>query len=341
MTPELKAAQSHNPSEGYCSVCLNHGHQINGSLMHVLNGCPSTRQIFKWRHNLIEDVIVEEIRKTFRNSSIGRSITLLSACQDLSDATRNLKPDITAIAGNQMFIVEINCPYASMQQSDSETDQPTPKLTIRHQQKTSKYQPLIDELRQKLDLNITFAAVVVSSLGSVVPETMKDLCKIFKDKHSRSIAKRISYQAILGSAVIFHRTRPRAFGDPRTCPYIKDTTELNVASPSETPQQQPERPNNQRDQHQSQEIPNNIHQPSNAQSTPMIMNETPELLPIDRNEREEETPREIINQSGTDTHITEPQQIITRSPSDGGLVKIAQGTAAGSGELMRKIRKDA
>ena len=222
LTPELKAVQSDDPMKGHCPVCNSHQIEAKGSLMHILNSCPSSKNIFKWRHNLVEETLVQEIKKKFPNVSIGRSRTLRTTGADLSDETKSLKPDITAITGNHLIIIEVNCPYGAMELRDDQ--EPISKLTIRHAYKTRKYQHLVEELKQKLDLHVTFAAVIVSSLGAVPQETINDLSKIFNTKETKTLAKKISYQAILGSAVIYHQTQPGTFGDPRHCPFIRKET---------------------------------------------------------------------------------------------------------------------
>jgi len=64
-------------------------------------------------------------------------------------------------------------------------------------------------------------------LGAVPPETIQDLEKIFDRKVTKVLAKKLSYQALLGSAVIYHQTQPGTFGDPRHCPHIKpQSTEM-------------------------------------------------------------------------------------------------------------------
>jgi len=217
-TPEILAKRTHDPEMGHCKICKERGVECLGSLMHILNGCRSTFQWFTWRHNQIEEVIVKELRRKFRNISIGRSVTLGFTNVELSDANKRLKPDLSAVTGNKLLIIEINCPYgASEDRNANDNREHEDKLHIKYKEKREKYKDLVKELKDKLDMRIIFIGVVVSSLGVIAEETMLDLIKLFGKREAKSIGKKLSYNALLGSAVVYYKKPPICFGDPRKC----------------------------------------------------------------------------------------------------------------------------
>ena len=203
-TPQIAAYRTHDPQLGQCPICQQHDQNNTGSLMHMLNGCRHMFNLFAWRHNLIENGIVEMMRTKFRNCSIGRSVTLNFTGVNLSDNTKRLKPDITATAGNNLFIIEVNCPYGGTDDREGEEEDWTKqknKLELRYKEKTEKYKDLIKELKEGLDMRVKFTAIVISSLGVVYEESLNDLMKVFGKRDGKTLAKRLSYLAILGSAV--------------------------------------------------------------------------------------------------------------------------------------------
>ena len=82
-------------------------------------------------------------------------------------------------------------------------------------------------------MRICFIGVIVSSLEVVAEESIADLMKTFGKREAKSIGKKLSYNALLGSAVVYYRKPPICFGDPRKCSLCEENN-ANAGQQMET-----------------------------------------------------------------------------------------------------------
>ena len=155
-----------------CQRCAN----ASDTLMHRLNGCRPLYSKYKVRHNKVEAIIVETIKSTtHQRLQIHRSTRVtMPGCPDLSPENRVLLPDIWYFdrVNNHLKIIEITVPY------DSIDDTGSTKLSQRRQEKLEKYAGLVDEIRREWNVATHFHVIVVSSLGTVPKETVRELRQI-------------------------------------------------------------------------------------------------------------------------------------------------------------------
>ncbi|GIY49368.1 uncharacterized protein CEXT_785891 [Caerostris extrusa] len=121
--------------------------QWSDTLPHVINQCGIHSHAWQLRHN----VIVERVMK-----AISRKASILSGNENVCGT--NLRPDIVAQVGKQVFIVDVTCPFEG---ADS-------AFTAAWEAKCSKYEPLVP-LYQAQGLTATVVHFLVDALGSWCP----------------------------------------------------------------------------------------------------------------------------------------------------------------------------
>jgi len=166
MTGEIKDKREDEPKNP-CKLC---GYQ-NESLMHILNGCQSRKHKYTERHNLIEGILVEEIRKTQQQNKpiIFRNSTIRVNGEKLDGEESRLKPDIWYIKDNKLFIIEITIPYGQYTEDNRNT------LEIRTEEKKAKYNNLVIRCQEKWAIETHLITIVASSLGVLTKESIQNV----------------------------------------------------------------------------------------------------------------------------------------------------------------------
>ena len=194
---ELINGKEHTP----CPNCLKHGKSCIQSLSHILNGCICKYPEYTGRHNRIQSIIVQHVKELPDVEEIytDNSIHLPGIPEELA----RLRPDIIAWIKNRSkcIIIEISIPYAS-KQWNADT------LETAYNHKMNKYSSLITFVRNQ-GINVVYGAVIVSSVGAVYQESIKDINRIFIDrKKCKTIIKRLAINAIIGSLDVWnHNTK--------------------------------------------------------------------------------------------------------------------------------------
>ena len=171
--------------------------------MHRLNGCRPLYSKYKVRHNKVEAIIVETIKSTtHQRLQIHRSTRVtMPGCPDLSPENRVLLPDIWYFdrVNNQLKIIEITVPYDSVGEDGST------KLWERRREKLQKYEGLVEEIRRDWNLTTHLHVIVVSSLGAVPQETVRELRQLLggDPKLVNSTTRSLALNAARESALIY------------------------------------------------------------------------------------------------------------------------------------------
>ena len=236
-TPELFAKKPNSEVNPHCKVCEEHGKLCVESLAHRINGCKPMIRHFTYRHNLIQDTICQYLSKLPSKPVIRVNSTLNSDAITLPESLCRLKPDISYYGDNSITMIEITVPYGTIRDNDhggrSSLDESFDK-------KLNKYTPLAHYIEQEHGIKTELIPIVVSSLGAIPLCTSRALAKIFTNKRTRQqIEKKISYDALVGSAVIFTRSPARFFGDGRNSIFdenadaTQETVETSIRYTSE------------------------------------------------------------------------------------------------------------
>ena len=234
-TPELLAKKSLGAEPPHCKACLAKGIRLIDSLMHRLNGCVVKKHIFKYRHNLVENSIVAALKRQDKSLAVLQSCSLHSIDTPLPEDVRTLRPDITCIKGDECKLIEISVPYGSLKDTDNEKKS---SLSITFNHKMEKYANLANAIEQNLGLKVSVHAIIVSSLGAIPSETSAELSKLFKSNKARkALEKKLSYDALVGSAVIYYKIPARYLGDGRKSPY-DDQLQSNNSQDHSNPDQE-------------------------------------------------------------------------------------------------------
>ena len=176
--------------------------------MHRLNKCIGSLSKINERHNAIVKVVRDGIMEKFGNSAppiIENSQVFIDGLPDLSEKVKNLKPDIWYASPEKdklrVDIVEITCPYGMISELGNAR---TSTLEHARAKKIEKYSELVEEIRSKWKAKVTLFTIVVSSLGAVPKETLKDLISLTGDKKKATlIAKKCCLEALRHSWSIF------------------------------------------------------------------------------------------------------------------------------------------
>ena len=123
-----------------------------------------------------------------------------------------LRPDIVSWFSNRSkcVILEVSIPYATIQWN-SDT------LENVYNHKVLKYNGLVTHLRSQ-GINVTYGAIIVSSVGAVFQESINDINRIFINrKVCKTIIKRLAINAIIGSINIW-KNRTHYQSSPITDP---------------------------------------------------------------------------------------------------------------------------
>lgn len=216
--------------DGHISRCEACNSNENDSLMHRLNGCKASLNKFTERHNNLCKIINDSIRRKYgRNAPPiheNSTVRWLNK-EELSIENSVLKPDIWYGIENEdgeldIKLIEVNCPYGGYHSQNGER---VSKLSERRQTKINKYQPLVEEIRRKWNAKVSLHVIIISSLGVIPNDTLKDLNSLFHNKKTlKNIARRLSTAATIGSYNIFYNKNMSPFIYAKTDGIRKEET---------------------------------------------------------------------------------------------------------------------
>ena len=193
-----------NTNEGpRCPYCNKCGKEY--TLEHILNGCKNNLTQQTRRHNMICTEIINTIRNKYRGANIIENSEIKINGRTIRVGEAHLKPDIIVYRTNRIDIIEVNCPYDCYHENDECTT-----LEKAYKYKINKYASLVDECKRYIR-KVNFVSYIVSSLGVVYNESMKDLRRVLNhdDNQTKITIRRTSIAAIIGSYFIFNKLNPR------------------------------------------------------------------------------------------------------------------------------------
>ena len=191
---EILNNKKHTP----CHLCLRHGRNSVQSLAHILNGCVSKFNDYTTRHNRLQSILIEHIKKIPSTAEIqcDKKINIDSLPPNLS----KLRPDIVIWNLNRTAckIIEISVPYASITWGED-------ALKKAYDEKKLKYKDLIEWIRNQ-NISVEYFVIIVSSVGAVFQESIADVHRLFPNKKiARTLIKRLAINAIMGSMDVWYR----------------------------------------------------------------------------------------------------------------------------------------
>jgi hypothetical protein len=157
------------------------------------------------RHNRVAQVVKEAVLKFVGEnlrSDIHENITI--AKERLPDGLRTLRPDIVfereRNGGRVTEILECSCPYGYVSHGRD-------TLATVYEQKKAKYSNLAKALRILKQQPVNVTAIIVSSMGAVSPQSLKELRKILgcSSREAQKLGRRMSDAAITGPFKIWRQ----------------------------------------------------------------------------------------------------------------------------------------
>jgi hypothetical protein len=174
------------------------------TLAHILNACSSVLTKTTVRHNalatLVKRAIVEQLGDKIVDG-IRENVTLRS--EELSPECSSQRPDLSfvrAINETQIIeLVEITCPYGKINQPD-EHGYRVNTMVDRFNSKHTKYAQLANELQAITGMPVRVTVIVVSSVGAVYRDSLKELGKLLECSKPvlRKLGKKMSQTVIRG-----------------------------------------------------------------------------------------------------------------------------------------------
>jgi hypothetical protein len=194
------------PERKQCKKC---GMERKSTLAHLLNECPPNYPLMTQRHNRVAKVVREAVLK-FVAGDLKSDIHENTAIQvdGLPEGLRALRPDIVferdGRGRRMMEILEFSCPYGHMSRGRD-------TLAAVYEAKKSKYTELATAIRERTQRPVNVTAVIVSSMGAVHPQTLKDLRAILQcgSRDLQMLGRRMSDAAIAGSLEIWRKMAQR------------------------------------------------------------------------------------------------------------------------------------
>jgi hypothetical protein len=208
-----------NNQEGTCRRC---GQARQQTLAHILNECTPYYPLMTKRHNKLANVVRRGIEKFIANdlrSEIRENENIEE--ENLPEDLQRLRPDMVferrrirpigetslyaerqdAEVGNEERIIEMiefSCPYGYISRGQD-------TLKRVYEEKKRKYQRLAMNLKQHRQSEVRITAVIVSSMGAVYNQSLKDLQKVIgcTDQKIRKLGRKMSETVIMGSMEIW------------------------------------------------------------------------------------------------------------------------------------------
>ena len=191
------ANMDHIPSCPYCHTVER------DSLAHRLNRCHSNLVQKKKRHNMIQNVIANDMREKYGASHVTTDMGIVIDSEHVDAPYSSLKPDLVAWDDREIHIIEFSSPYDMQRENGADT------LTETYEAKREKYAGLKQHCITKFNRQVTLHIIIVSSLGAIHKETIKDVKKLYTGwlNQKRKVAKvlrKMSTAALVGSYFIFY-----------------------------------------------------------------------------------------------------------------------------------------
>jgi hypothetical protein len=180
----------------------------------LLNEHPSNYELITERHNRVVKVVKEAVLKFVDENlrlDIHENTTIRQ--EGLPDGLKSLRPDMVfereGRAGRVMEILKFSCPYGYV---SHERD----TLATVCEQKKAKYSDLASALRKLRQQPVNVTAIIVSSMGAVSSQLLKELRKIlgYSSREMQKLGKRMSDAAITGSFKIWRKCAQRTERGP-------------------------------------------------------------------------------------------------------------------------------
>ena len=175
-----------NNVDGNCQLCG----QLE-SLQHICNACIPRRPKYTVRHNEVQKILIDALIEEDRNRIIYNNCTVKGKNGErLTGDVNKLKPDIWWWKDDVLNIMEITIPYGMLSDHDTEVRKST--LEIRRKQKETKYKELVTQCKNQFQCKVNFSVIIVSSLGAIPYDTIKDLRFYFGNKRRlNSLCRRL------------------------------------------------------------------------------------------------------------------------------------------------------
>ena len=199
-TPEILALMNKRANP-LCEKCSGYGESTNASLAHIINKCKHSLVQYKNRHNWIVNILIKAIKEKQPNAIIHESQSITLNERRLTQPNSSLLPDIWYInSRNEIEIIEVSIPYGTTFLLEGNE---VPSLSVAGKAKQDKYESLRSEAANTFNLKTNLHVIIVSSLGAIPRETHETLLSLFNSREAKIMEERMSYKAILGSALIF------------------------------------------------------------------------------------------------------------------------------------------
>jgi len=134
-------------------------------------------------------------------------------------------PDIWYYENDVLNIIEVSVPYGELKDVEGT---PTNSLESTFNHKIEKYSPLAQQCCTQFGCEVKLKAIIVSSLGAIPKCTHDAITEMFDKTRVKKIEEGLSYDAIIGSAVIFWNVDPISYNDTRTREFL-DTYENQLS----------------------------------------------------------------------------------------------------------------
>ena len=183
------------------------------TLYHRLNACPTNSTRMTVRHDLVVEALARSMtekadhlkRRPTRLEDIRYSRAMRykdgSAIQDPELA--KLKPDMVWYGKNgELYIMEVTTPFGIINARDN-------TLKASRKRKITKYAPLVEAIREHDKIKVHLLVVIVTSLGAVPEDTIKDLAEIFSETEIKRIARLLVAASLRGSKRLLHGQIPK------------------------------------------------------------------------------------------------------------------------------------
>lgn len=179
----------------HCKKCNK---QVNGSLMHVLNGCICYYGKYTTRHNSICTALIKSIKDK-------RTITKIVENSKVMDCLPGnismLRPDIQIWEGdNKLLILEISAPYPGKYHNIENIDKV-------YYEKKLKYLELTNELNRR-EIDTEYYPIIISSLGGWNMKSARHIIKLLGKTNGNDALRKISQIVIRESEAIWNERCP-------------------------------------------------------------------------------------------------------------------------------------
>ena len=184
-----------------CPYCGSIG---DDTIAHRINGCIQSRRNQTRRHNNIQNIVLEYLKKRVSgNFRYKTNSTVNLEGKHIKEELGTLKPDIVVWNDKEIKLIEFSCPYANVGEKGN-------KLDNTFNEKVEKYSELVKECEEVYKRKVTLHVIIVSSLGVVQKDSIKHLRNLLqisnKEKKTlNTILRRLSLTACIGSFFIFNR----------------------------------------------------------------------------------------------------------------------------------------